>query len=372
MPTARFTSLLTRLAISAFAAREKGANASGFRPGRPMDDRYLTLGGATGNRVPLFGAKRSRMIQVEGLTKYYGSQAAIQDLSFSIAKGEVIGFLGLNGAGKTTTLKVLGGVLLPTSGRVEIDGYDVVENPHEIRKRIGFLPDAPAIYGEMTVRGYLSFVAQLRGVSSEHLAARVEKVEEQTALRDADGELISSLSHGYRQRLGVAQALVHNPALLILDEPTGGLDPVQIVEMRRLILGLKGGHTILISSHILSEISQTCDRLLIIQAGEIVAQGTEEELARKLGAGGFVELEVRSPGERALEAVRRVPGVESASIERDQGGVATLRLRAPMEVRPQITRALVAADVDVFRMDRVVERLESIFLKLTHGKEAAA
>jgi len=312
------------------------------------------------------------MIQVEGLTKYYGNHAAIRNLAFNIQRGEVIGFLGLNGAGKTTTLKVLGCVLLPTAGRVSIDGLDVVENPHEIRKRIGFLPDAPPLYEEMTVGGYLSFVAQLRGVSSQTARARVVAAEEQMALREADGEIIGSLSHGYRQRLGVAKALVHNPALLILDEPNSGLDPVQIVEMRSLIRNLRGAHTILISSHILSEISQTCDRLLIIQAGEIVAQGTEEELARKLGAGGFVELEVRSPGERALEAVRRVPGVESASIERDQGGVATLRLRAPMEVRPQITRALVAADVDVFRMDRVVERLESIFLKLTHGKEAAA
>ncbi|HME91792.1 MAG TPA: ABC transporter ATP-binding protein [Myxococcaceae bacterium] len=312
------------------------------------------------------------MIQVEGLTKYYGNHAAIRNLAFNIQRGEVIGFLGLNGAGKTTTLKVLGCVLLPTAGRVSIDGLDVVENPHEIRKRIGFLPDAPPLYEEMTVGGYLSFVAQLRGVSSQAARARVVAAEEQMALREADGEIIGSLSHGYRQRLGVAQALVHNPALLILDEPNSGLDPVQIVEMRSLIRNLRGAHTILISSHILSEISQTCDRLLIIQAGEIVAQGTEEELARKLGAGGFVELEVRSPGERALEAVRRVPGVESASIERDQDGVATLRLRAPMEVRPQITRALVAADVDVFRMDRVVERLESIFLKLTHGKEAAA
>src|SRR5262249_48383898 len=151
------------------------------------------------------------MIQVEGLTKYYGSQAAIQDLNFEIAKGEVIGFLGLNGAGKTTTLKVLGCVLLPTSGRVEIDGYDVVENPHEIRKRIGFLPDNPPLYGEMTVRGYLSFVAQLRGVSSEHLGARLEKVEEQTALREADSELISSLSQGFRQRPGVTPALRPHP-----------------------------------------------------------------------------------------------------------------------------------------------------------------
>src|SRR5262245_26091517 len=220
MPTARFTSLLTRLAISAFAAREKGANASGFRPGRPMDDRYLTLGGATGNRVPLFGAKRARMIQVEGLTKYYGSQAAIRDLSFEIARGEVIGFLGLNGAGKSTTLKVLGCVLLPTAGRVEIDGFDVMRDPHEIRKRIGFLPDTPPLYDEMRVGDYLAFVAQLRGVEPSQTASRVRAAEEQTALRDRHDEVISTLSHGYRQRVGLAQALVHNPALLILDEPT--------------------------------------------------------------------------------------------------------------------------------------------------------
>jgi ABC-2 type transport system ATP-binding protein len=311
------------------------------------------------------------MIQVEGLTKYYGSHPAIQDLNFTIDRGEVIGFLGLNGAGKTTTLKVLGCVLLPTSGRVQIDGYDVVENPHEIRKRIGFLPDTPPLYGEMTVRSYLAFVAQLRGVSSPQVNARVDKAEEQTALREADQELISSLSHGYRQRLGVAQALVHNPALLILDEPTGGLDPVQIIEMRRLILGLKGGHTILISSHILSEISQTCDRLLIIQAGEIVAQGTEQELASRLGGAGQIELEIHGPGERAVEVLRAVPGVERVSLHSQANGVAVIRVEAPLERRPELVRALVQFNFDLLRLERISEKLESIFLKLTQGKAAS-
>jgi ABC-2 type transport system ATP-binding protein len=311
------------------------------------------------------------MIQVEGLTKYYGSHPAIQDLNFTIDRGEVIGFLGLNGAGKTTTLKVLGCVLLPTSGRVQIDGYDVVENPHEIRKRIGFLPDTPPLYGEMTVRSYLAFVAQLRGVSSQQVNARVDKAEEQTALREADQELISSLSHGYRQRLGVAQALVHNPALLILDEPTGGLDPVQIVEMRRLILGLKGGHTILISSHILSEISQTCDRLLIIQAGEIVAKGTEQELASRLGGAGHIELEIQGPGERAVEVLRAVPGVERVSLYSQANGVAVIRVEAPLERRPDLVRALVQSNIDLLRLERISEKLESIFLKLTQGKAAS-
>ncbi len=211
------------------------------------------------------------MIQVEGLTKYYGPSAAIKDLTFNIERGEVIGFLGLNGAGKSTTLKVLGCVLLPTSGVVKIDGHDVVRDPHEIRKKIGFLPDTPPLYNEMTVDRYLEFVAQLRGVSAADAKARVKEVEEKTALVEVHDQVIAELSHGYRQRVGLAQAIVHQPQLLILDEPTSGLDPVQIVEMRALIKGLRGEHTILLSSHILSEISQTCDRMLANEDGEIVA-----------------------------------------------------------------------------------------------------
>ena len=306
------------------------------------------------------------MIQVEGLTKYYGQHAAIRDLTFEIARGEVIGFLGLNGAGKTTTLKVLGCVLLPTSGRVTIDGYDVVENPHEIRKRIGFLPDSPPLYDEMTVRGFLSFVAQLRGIPAKDVPSRVRIAEEQTALVEVDGEIVGSLSHGYRQRVGVAQALVHNPELLILDEPSSGLDPVQIVEMRALIRSLKGQHTILVSSHILSEISQTCDRLLIIQEGEIVAQGSEQELAARLGSGaGHVEIEVRGDPQRTVALVRSVPGVAGANVLRTQDGVTTLRVDGASELRPEIARALVAGGVDLLRLDRSVEKLESIFLRLT-------
>ena len=214
------------------------------------------------------------MIEVEGLTKYYGARAAIRDLTFSIGRGEVIGFLGLNGAGKSTTLKVLGCVLLPTAGRVVIDGFDVTRDPHEIRKRIGFLPDTPPLYNEMTVGGYLDFVARLRGVPAREAAGRVAEVEKKTAIADVHDEMIATLSHGYRQRVGLAQAIVHNPALLILDEPTSGLDPEQIVEMRSLIHGLRGEHTILLSSHNLPEVSQTCDRLLVIHQGSIVAVGS--------------------------------------------------------------------------------------------------
>src|SRR5499427_7171872 len=330
--------------------------------------RSLTADASLGNRSYPNGFA-AKMIRVQGLTKYYGHHAAIRNIAFNIERGEVIGFLGLNGAGKTTTLKILGCVLLPTSGHVTIDGMDVVQNPHEIRKRIGFLPDAPPLYEEMTVGGYLSFVAQLRGVSASSARDRVLSAEQQMALREVHREIISSLSHGFRQRLGVAQALVHNPALVILDEPNSGLDPAQIVEMRALIKNLRGAHTILISSHILSEISQTCDRLLIIQEGEIVAQGTESELARRLGGSGFIEVDVRSPARGALDALRALAAVESVALERERDGIATIRVRAPAEMRPSITRALVAADVDVYRIDRVGEKLESIFLKLTR-KEA--
>lgn len=311
------------------------------------------------------------MIQVEGLTKYYGERAAIRDLAFTIERGEVIGFLGLNGAGKTTTLKILGCVLLPTSGRVSIDGYDVVRDPHQIRQRIGYLPDLPPLYEEMTVQRYLSFVAQLRGVPGSLVRARVLEVERKVALEEKDGEVIGRLSHGFRQRVGLAQALVHQPRLLILDEPTAGLDPKQIVEMRAVIKELKQSHTVLVSSHFLSEISQICDRLLIIQDGEIVAQGTEEELAQRFGGGGAVEVEVRAPAAPALAALAKLPQVRKAELGGEANGAALLRVDASADARPAIVRALVAASVDVLRIDRAEEKLESIFLKLTQGKEAA-
>jgi ABC-2 type transport system ATP-binding protein len=314
------------------------------------------------------------MIQVEGLTKYYGSQAAIHDLSFTIERGQVIGFLGLNGAGKSTTLKVLGCVLLPTAGRVEIDGYDVTRDPHEIRKRIGFLPDTPPLYNEMRVGDYLAFVAQLRGVETSDVEKRVREAEEQTALRDRHDDVIGTLSHGYRQRVGLAQALVHKPALLILDEPTSGLDPVQIVEMRQLIRSLRGQHTILLSSHNLNEISQTCDRLLVIHEGKIVAQEAESELAKRTGGSeGNVEIEIVGGGERvpvdkALTALRAVPGVNSATLAREMTGSAMLRVDAPPGLRPKLMRALVQADVDVMSLGTSSGGdLESIFLKLTQG-----
>ena len=304
------------------------------------------------------------MIEVEGLTKYYGEHAAIRDLSFTIKKGEVIGFLGLNGAGKSTTLRVLGAVLLPTAGRVSIDGVDLGAQPHEVRKRIGFLPDVPPLYNEMTVGAYLAFVAQLRGVPADQVDLRVREAEGKTALAEMHDEVIGTLSHGYRQRVGVAQALVHRPQLLILDEPTSGLDPVQIVEMRKLIRSLKGEHTVLLSSHILSEISQTCDRLLVIDEGKLVAQGTEAELSK--GSGVAVDVEIAGNAESARAAVAAVEGVRSVEVV----GGTQLRVQAAGELRPAIVRALVNAGVDVLRVDRAASQLESVFMQLTHTRSA--
>jgi ABC-2 type transport system ATP-binding protein len=311
------------------------------------------------------------MIEVSGLTKYFGGYAAVRDLAFTIQRGEVVGFLGLNGAGKTTTLRILGCVLLPTAGTVRIDGYEVEHSPHEIRQRIGFLPDNPPLYGEMKVGDYLRFVAQLRGVPSREAAARVREAEDLTALQEADGVVISELSHGFRQRVGVAQALVHRPALLILDEPTAGLDPVQIVEMRALIRRLKGERTVLVSSHILSEISQTCDRLLMIHDGALVAQGTEEELSKGRG-GGYVEVEVRGAGERALAVLKGVHGVGEARLMREEGGAAVLRVEGSTDLAPALAKAVVHAGLDLVRLAPGVEALEAIFLKLTQGQEVRA
>jgi ABC-2 type transport system ATP-binding protein len=314
------------------------------------------------------------VIEINDLYKYYGERRAIGPFSCSIAAGEVVGLLGLNGAGKTTTLRILACDLLPSAGSVKVDGIDVVERPHDVRGRIGYLPDSPPLYPEMTVGAYLAFAARLRGVKKEDVERRVAEVEEQTMLSDVSADPISSLSHGYRQRVGIAQAIVHRPALLVLDEPITGLDPVQIVEMRELVKSLKGDHTILLSSHILSEISETCDRILVIKDGQIAAAGTESELMGRLHGAFRVLLTVKGDaGAKARAVVESVAGVlkvEDLPPAESGEGVATFRVEAERDLRADLCKALVAAELGVLQVGAGERELESLFLELATPAQA--
>jgi len=312
------------------------------------------------------------MIAAEGLTKYYGDKCAISDLSFEIQRGEIVGILGLNGAGKTTALRILSCLLLPSAGRVTVGGMDIYESPHEIRKQVGFLPEEPPLYRDMTVESYLVFAAELRGLKRGDARSRVEAAMELTQTKDVRQELIANLSHGYRKRVGIAQSIVHRPPVLILDEPISGLDPVQIVEMREMILALKGSHTILVSSHILPEISQTCDRILVIQQGRLVATGTEEELTGRLSGAHRLHLTVRGNREKALELIRKLDGVIAAQpsgAAEGGGDVHHLRVEAKSDVREALGRELIRADFGLLQLRPAEAELESIFLQLTKTKE---
>jgi len=314
------------------------------------------------------------MIEAEGLTKYYGHRAAIKDLSFTIDRGEIVGFLGLNGAGKTTALRVLSCLLVPTSGRVTVAGIDVLENPHEIRRRIGYLPEVPPVYHEMTVAAYLDFAARLRGLSGPAVAKRVSAVLDITSTRDVSQQVIGTLSAGYRQRVGIAQAVVHEPDLLILDEPFAGLDPVQTVEMREMIRRLGGEHTVLLSSHLLSQIHETCDRILVIQRGRIVAQGTEEELASRLPARAErFSVEVRGAAADVTEAVESVEGIESQELVELEGGLARVTITSNRDLREEVVVALVHKEIGVRTLGRLMPELETVFVELARGdgKEAS-
>jgi ABC-2 type transport system ATP-binding protein len=306
------------------------------------------------------------MIVVDNVSKYYGAHCAVQDLSFEIAQGECIGFLGLNGAGKSTTLRLLSCLLLPTSGRITVRGLDVVANPHEIRKLIGYLPDTPPLYGEMTVKEYLAFAGQLRGLAGADLDARAKKAVAQCNLAEVQDSPIATLSHGYRQRVGIAQAIIHGPALLILDEPIQGLDPVQIVEMRNMIASLRGDHTILLSTHILSEIERTCDRILMMHQGRIAAQGSEDELAAKLTRGRSLQLEVRGD-EAALRNALAGLG-EALSVKKNERGTLDATLRTDSAQREKIAAAVVSAGLGLLALQAADSDLESIFLEVSGAR----
>jgi ABC-2 type transport system ATP-binding protein len=293
----------------------------------------------------------------------YGARAAIHDLSFEIGKGEIVGFLGPNGAGKSTTMKILTGFMPATSGKANVAGFDVFDQPLAVKRNVGFLPENPPVYPEMTVTDYLEFAARLHQVPKANVKSAVKKVIDKVALGDVRGRLIGNLSKGYRQRVGLAQALTHNPAVLILDEPTVGLDPKQIIEIREVIKELKGDHTVILSSHILPEVTATCQRIIVINKGQIVAEDTIERLTSRLKKGLIYSLDVKTAAPAGIEAIRKVPGVASVTatgtklvIEMKQGSG---------ETRDQVVEAAVKAGMGVLEFSAERVSLEEIFLQLT-------
>ncbi|HAC65326.1 MAG TPA: MFS transporter [Cyanothece sp. UBA12306] len=310
------------------------------------------------------------MIEVQHLSKIYGSTAAIQDVDFSVESGEILGFLGPNGAGKTTTMRILSGYIPATSGTAKIAGYDVHEQSMEVRKRIGYLPENPPLYPEMTVEGFLMFVARIKGVKSNNRVSRVNWSIERCQLEDKRKVLIRKLSKGYKQRVGIAQAIVHDPPAIILDEPTVGLDPKQITEVRYLIKSLAGEHTIILSTHILPEVSMTCDRVAIINQGKIVATDTPDKLMSQLTGTGGYELEIKGdiePIKPLLREIKGVSKVEGKSIsEKENDDLHLIRVTAELDLEPgqAIATLIVNQGLGLYEMRRIRPTLEDVFLDL--------
>jgi ABC-2 type transport system ATP-binding protein len=312
------------------------------------------------------------MIQVEHLTKRFGLATAIDDVNFEVRKGEILGFLGPNGAGKTTTMRVLAGFFPPTDGRAIVAGYDVFEKPLEAKRRIGYLPEQPPLYTEMTVDAFLRFVARIKSLTSDRISNRLGEVKELCGLHDMGERLIKHLSRGYRQRVGLAQALIHDPDVLILDEPTVGLDPKQIIEVRELIKRLGGTHTVILSTHILPEVSMTCQRVVIINKGRVVAIDTPENLTSQLRGGERIELEVRGPVDSLptlLEVIPEVRNVVVGSPENGHHAVSVEVERGP-DVRHVVARRVVESGFELYQLKTQVMTLEDIFLQLTTEEEA--
>jgi ABC-2 type transport system ATP-binding protein len=318
------------------------------------------------------------MIKVQGLTKRYARTVAVDNISFEVEKGQIVGFLGPNGAGKTTTMRVLTCFLPPTAGTATVAGFDVLENPHEVKKRIGYLPETPPLYPEMEVSEYLTFVGRLKGISSADVDRRVGEVTERCAVGDVRNKLIGKLSKGYRQRVGLAQAIIHNPDVLILDEPTSGLDPKQIIETRELIKHLSGDHTIILSTHILSEVEHSCQRVVIINQGKLVATDSVENLTNRLRGAEAVALEIASsngPLDPAVvqQQLEQVSGVSRVLPREAKDGRLAFEVESLQgrHVRADLARAVVHAGWNLNELRAVGLSLEEIFLQLTDVGQAS-
>ncbi len=306
-------------------------------------------------------------IEVQNLTKVYGEFQALRDVSFDVKKGEILGFLGPNGAGKTTTMRILTGFMPPSSGTARIAGYDIFSQSMEARRRIGYLPETVPLYTEMTVYDYLDFAARLRGVSKRHDA--IERAMEMTNIGERADTLINKLSKGYRQRVGIAQALVHEPEVLILDEPTIGLDPKQIIDVRNLIKSLKEQHTVLLSTHILPEVSQTCTRVLIINDGKIVAEDTPDRLSSRVRSAEHIFLQVAKPTASIPTELEKVQGVLGVQAKDTKAGTYEIETILGTDRRSDIAAMAVQRGWGVLELRPVGLSLEEVFLKLTTTEE---
>jgi ABC-2 type transport system ATP-binding protein len=319
------------------------------------------------------------MIKVEGLTKRYARTLAVNDISFEVEKGQIVGFLGPNGAGKTTTMRVLTCFLPPTAGTAQIAGYDVLEQPLEVKKRIGYLPETPPLYPDMEVGEYLMFVGKLKGLASADVPKRVKEVCDRCAITDVRLKLIGKLSKGYRQRVGLAQAILHNPDVLVLDEPTSGLDPKQIIETRELIRSLAGDHTIILSTHILSEVEHSCERVIIINQGKLVAQDTVNNLTNRLRGSEQVALEIQctngalNHGE-VRQRLEQVAGVSRVVLKDTKDNRCSFEVESLQgrTIRAELARAVVGAGLDLNELRPVGFSLEDIFLQLTASEKGQA
>lgn len=312
------------------------------------------------------------MIEVENLSKIYGSTPAIEDVTFSVEPGEIVGFLGPNGAGKTTTMRILAGYLPATKGTARIAGYDVHENSMEVRRRIGYLPEIPPLYPDMTVEGFLDFVARIKGVKGRDRKSRVNDAMERCNITDKRKVLIRKLSKGYKQRVGIAQAIVHDPPAIVLDEPTIGLDPRQIIEVRNLIKSLAGTHTIILSTHILPEVSMTCNRVAIINRGKVVATNTIENLMAQLAGGSGYEIDVEGDIEHVQQLIGILPGVRLVepivqASDLPENNRCQIRVISEPGAEPgrDISAVLVGAGLVLYEMRRTKASLEDVFLELT-------
>jgi ABC-2 type transport system ATP-binding protein len=307
------------------------------------------------------------MIEVQNLTKRYGAFTAVNDVSFKAERGEILGFLGPNGAGKTTTMRVLTGYMPPTEGKAIVAGYDVLDQPIDAKRRTGYLPETPPLYPDMTVADYLTFCAKIKGIPRAERASRVTTAMERTRVADMGKRYCGKLSKGYRQRVGLAQALLHNPDVLILDEPTAGLDPKQIIETRQLIKQLGGDHTIILSTHILPEVSQTCHRVVIINKGRVVAVDTPDNLTARLGRSAAVYVQIDAMGGDAGATLASVPGVTRVVATDGDGPVRAFEIDAEsgQDVRRAVAAAVVGRGWGLLELRPMRVSLEDIFLQLT-------